>query len=203
MYKTFTGFFTVLAAIFSLVCRSQAQWTQTGGPPSEITALGVNGSDIFAGTIYGAYISTDNGSNWTAINNGLGIPPNSMQVNSFAFSGGSIFAGMNGGVYLSTNNGSNWWSVSSGLNYATVNALALNGSDLFAGTVSNGLYISTDNGTSWTAVNSGLTSTSVYSLTIFAGKLLAGTNYRFYNSCPLSSSFHTALCRGVPSAQVI
>ena len=155
---------------------SRAQWTQTSGPPSDIRSLAVNGTDIFAGTIYGAYRSTDNGTSWTAINTGLGIPPNSMQVQAFAISGSNIFAGMDAGVYLSTNSGTSWTSVSSGLNYADVSALAISGGNLFAGTYSNGVFLSTDNGTSWTAVNSGLTSNRVYAFCVVGSALYATTD---------------------------
>ena len=39
---------------------------------SQITALTVNGTNLFAGTnLGGAFLSTDNGANWTPINTGL------------------------------------------------------------------------------------------------------------------------------------
>jgi len=37
-----------------------------------------------------------------------------------------------------------------------VYSLAVNGSNLFAGTERGGVFLSTNNGTSWTAVNTGL-----------------------------------------------
>ena len=64
-------------------------------------------NNIFAGTLDGGiYLSTNNGSSWAEINNGL-ISQSvvSLQVSS---DGSNLFAGTNGnGVYLSTNNGSN------------------------------------------------------------------------------------------------
>jgi len=168
--------FALLVVIIASSGDIRAQWTQTSGPPSDIRSLAVNGTDIFAGTIYGAYRSTDNGTSWTAINTGLGIPPNSMQVQAFAISGSNIFAGMDAGVYLSTNSGTSWTSVSSGLNYATVSALAISGGNLFAGTYSNGVYLSTNNGTSWIAVDSGLTSSRVYAFCVVGSALYAATD---------------------------
>ncbi|MCK7528687.1 MAG: hypothetical protein MZV64_69585 [Ignavibacteriales bacterium] len=43
-----------------------------------------------------------------------------------------------------------------------VSALAVSGTNLFAGTMAGGVFLSTNNGTSWTAVNTGLTNTYVW-----------------------------------------
>ena len=64
-----------------------------------------------------------------------------------------------GGVFLSTNNGTSW--TATGLTRAWVCALAVSGTNLFAGTLEGGVFLSTNNGTSWTAVNNGLTNTNV------------------------------------------
>ncbi len=69
-----------------------------------------------------------------------------------------LFAGSDGcGVELSTDNGTNWTNVSAGLSGfgLNVNALAVHGSDLFAGT-EDGVFVSTDNGTIWNPANAGL-----------------------------------------------
>ncbi|MBK7868352.1 MAG: hypothetical protein IPJ75_15960 [Ignavibacteriales bacterium] len=48
------------------------------------------------------YISTNNGTSWNAVNNGL----TNSNVSALDVSGTNLFAGTNGGgVYLSTNNG--------------------------------------------------------------------------------------------------
>ena len=112
-----------------------------------------------------------------------------------------FFAGTDGGVFLSTNNGTSWTAVNTGLTDTDVYALAVSGTNLFAGTVEMasffplttaqvglrripgyeywylfllplavrislpelmaGVFLSTNNGTSWTAVNTGLTNTDV------------------------------------------
>jgi photosystem II stability/assembly factor-like uncharacterized protein len=46
------------------------------------------------------------------------------------------------------------------------NALAVSGTNLFAGTEFNGVFLSADNGTSWTAVNGGLTCLNVEALAV-------------------------------------
>ncbi|MCH8942325.1 MAG: T9SS type A sorting domain-containing protein [Bacteroidetes bacterium] len=85
----------------------------------------------------GVFLSTNNGGNWTAVNNGL---TNSV-VRSFAIYGSNVFAGSAGdGVFLSTNNGSNWTAINDGLNYLSVYSLAISGNNIYAGTNGNGVY---------------------------------------------------------------
>src|SRR4030095_10678234 len=50
-----------------------AQWVQTNGPGGgTILSLAVNGTDLYAGTDGGGvYHSTNNDSDWIAVNNGL------------------------------------------------------------------------------------------------------------------------------------
>jgi hypothetical protein len=84
----------------------------------------------------GVFLSTDNGSNWNAINNGIsgtaGI--------SLATHGENVFAAMGSfGVYLTTDNGSNWNAINAGLtidNETNAYALSLGFREnyIFAGT---------------------------------------------------------------------
>ena len=76
---------------------------------------------------------------------------------------------------------SSWTSANTSLTDISVNALALSGTNLFAGTAWNGVYLSTNDGTSWTSVNTGLTDTSVNALVIspngaIGTNLFAGTD---------------------------
>ena len=68
---------------------------------------------MFAGTNnQGVFHSTDNGENWTAINNGL----TSNQINSLIVIGSNIYAGTwGGGVFRSTDEGANWNAINNGL----------------------------------------------------------------------------------------
>jgi hypothetical protein len=179
-----------------------------GGGNWEITAVhslavspnGAGGTNIFAGTGTGKdgiFLSTNNGTSWTAVNTGLmtDAAVTEWVFSSFAFSpngagGTNIFAGTNGsGVYLSTDNGStNWTQVNSGLTgfNTLVNALAVSGKNLFAGvsgiigTHSGGVFLSTNNGTSWTGVSSGLATDDVWSLGVSGNNLFAGTDNGIY-----------------------
>ena len=148
-------------------------------------------NNIFAGTLDGGvYLSTNNGSSWAEINNGL-ISQSvvSLQVSS---DGSNLFAGTNGnGVYLSTNNGSNWTQINNGLTNQYIQSLALisyvadssgtSSSVLFAGTNGGGVYFSTNNGSNWVQANNGLSNKDVLSLILSTNQsgntcLFAGTD---------------------------
>ena len=58
------------------------------------------------------------------------------------------------------------WVQTNGPYGGHVLALAVSGTDLFAGTIGNGVCLSTNNGTGWTAVSTGLPNPYVYSLAI-------------------------------------
>ena len=156
-----------------------AQWVQTNGPyGGYISALAVSGSNLFAGTDGGVFLSTNNGGSWTAANNGL-----LGRISALAVSGSDLFAA-SGGVFHSSNNGLTWGPVNSGLTYASVTTLAVSGSNLFAGTVysgtgagtgTGGVFLSTNKGESWVLVNTGLTNTDIYSLVASGSNVFAGT----------------------------
>jgi hypothetical protein len=154
---------------------------------------GAGGTNIFAGTQDGIFLSTNHGTSWTGSGTGLIIYPvdiTALVVSPNGAGGTNIFAGTNGsGVYLSTDNGStNWTQVNSGLTgfNTLVNALAVSGKNLFAGvsgiigTHSGGVFLSTNNGTSWTGVSSGLATDDVWSLGVSGNNLFAGTDNGIY-----------------------
>ena len=80
--------------------------------------------------------STNNGTDWTAVNTGLTDP----LVYAFAVIGSNLFAGTHDGVFFSTNNGSSWTDISTGLTTRSVLSLVVNDSHLFAGTSRNGVW---------------------------------------------------------------
>jgi hypothetical protein len=60
-----------------------------------IYALAVSGTNLFAGTEGGVFLSTDNGTSWTQASTGL----TSTLVSALAVSGTNLFAGTDGGVW--------------------------------------------------------------------------------------------------------
>ncbi|MHB8580821.1 MAG: beta propeller repeat protein [Ignavibacteriaceae bacterium] len=101
---------SVVILIFSFINSVNAQWVQTNGPFNvEIRALAVSGTNFFAGTANGVFLSTNNGTSWSQVlvNNGPAI----LSVYALAIIGTNIFAGRGNGVVLSKNNYTNWTQV--------------------------------------------------------------------------------------------
>ncbi|MBK7571731.1 MAG: hypothetical protein IPI10_08945 [Bacteroidetes bacterium] len=100
----------VLAAIFLLFSNLiNAQWVQTNGPyGGDVRCFAISGSNIFAGTIGGGvFLSTNNGNNWSPVNNGLTNP----NVYSLAISGSNVLAGTLFGLFISYDNGNSWTEI--------------------------------------------------------------------------------------------
>lgn len=95
-----------------------------------VWSFAVSGTNFFADTwVGGMYLSTDNGTSWTAMNNVL---PGNETIKSLVVSGMNIYTGTYHGVYLSTNNGVSWAPINNGLTTLHVMSLAISGNNIFA-----------------------------------------------------------------------
>jgi photosystem II stability/assembly factor-like uncharacterized protein len=158
------------------------QWVHLDGPFSHagVGAIAVSGGNILAVANSHLFLSTDNGTSWTAIDSCL---PANTGVWCLAASGSNIFAGTAGGIFLSTDNGTSWTAVNSGFKKDTVTCFAVSGSNIFAGTYGGRVFLSTNNGANWTAVNSRLTNTWVNCLAVSGGSIFAGTGANMDGYC--------------------
>jgi photosystem II stability/assembly factor-like uncharacterized protein len=138
-----------------------SQWievTDSLGP--YVFTFASSGTNLFAGSSNGLFVSTNNGTNWAAVDSGF--PPNtlvySIVASNQAGSTNLYAATVGAGIFLSTDNGTSWNAINTGLtNYqGGVYSIAIISTNLFAGTNNSGVFRSTNNGISWTAVNSGL-----------------------------------------------
>lgn len=226
MKKFYLFLFVLLININSTLL---SQWVKTNIPNvNNVYSITLSGNNLFAGTDIGVYLTTNNGSSWSNVNNGLAndvvyslavIPNGTGSANIFAGTYNGVFISSNegknwtqagtgltniwvqtfvsipngagganiiagtygGGSFISTNNGSVWTPVNEGLTGSYVNSIALNGTNLFAGT-DEGVYLSTNNGTTWTGVNSGQTDFYVNTLAVNGTNLFAGTNHGVFLS---------------------
>src|SRR5712692_9817374 len=108
------GFLFAVFSLFTNTNALHAQWIQTNGPyGAYVFTFAVSGTNLFAGTYDGGvFLSTNNGTSWTAVNTGL----TNTIVNVLAVSGTNLFAGtIGGGVFRSTNDGTSWTAVDTGL----------------------------------------------------------------------------------------
>ena len=79
-------------------------------------------------------------------------------------------------VFTGANLSNAQWVQTSGPEGGQINCLAVNGTNLFAGTNVGGVFLSANNGTSWAPVNTGLTNKTVICLAVSGTNLFAGTN---------------------------
>ncbi len=158
----------ILAIVWlSFIHSISAQWVQTSAPGEAIVrTLATNGTTLFAGGEDGVFLSSDNGTNWSAVNNGL---TTSHPCMSLALKGENIIAGKTDGIFISSDYGTNWTKTNL---IADVNDLAIFGPYIFAAS-SQGVYMSEDSGYNWTAT--GITS-EVYKLLVSGNTIFAGAN---------------------------
>ena len=175
-------------------------------PTNTINCVYARGEVLLVGTAAeGAFLSTNDGSSWSAVNTGLTNP----DVLSFCIKEASIFAGTFGGVFRSDNKGASWTQVDSGFTSGNVTSFLVLDSTIFAGTSgigggSAGIFLSTDNGLSWTARNSGLTNSALKVASLFSadGFIFAGTQYGVFRSSNHGANWSSTSPYGSPVSSV-
>ncbi len=161
-------------------------WTTIGMEGFWIIAVTTDASgNVFCATDKGVYRSSNGGSSWEQINNGLVAPI----VQSLGISStGDLFAGIIGSIFSSSNKGEEWLESNDGLEAADFldNVMAIvtdDAGNMYAGIWGIGIFRSTDDGVSWSEANNGLTVTAVRNVTIHAnGDLYVATNSGIFRS---------------------
>jgi len=152
--------YLIIVLLLSFGLKAQAQWVaiNSGIPaPDGAWTLATNGTTLYAGIIDsingGIFTSTNMGSSWTSISNGLP----GLAVRSIAVSGSNLYAAVDSyGLFLSTNNGNSWTPINSGLSSGVL-TIMIKGTDIYVGT-GNGIFKSTTTTGiyNWTSISSGL-----------------------------------------------
>ncbi len=117
-----------------------------------------------------AYISENNGENWTEIQTDL---PH-IGFSDMEFSGNNIFAGTSHYVYMSRDNGIHWIQKDTSYGCPTVISLQVDSNRIFAGTKC-GLFLSTDEGNSWKNLNIDTTNHTIEAIAINWDTIFVGT----------------------------
>jgi hypothetical protein len=137
--------------------------------------MAVNDSTIFAGTFgSGLFRSTDTGATWIHVDSGL----TDIIINDLEIYGTGVLAAGPGDIYSSSDNGTTWTPLNTGFG-SDINAIAVGGTAIFAGTSFGGVYVSTNGGSSWATFNEGYPFTGIYSLEagdtyLYVGSLQSG-----------------------------
>jgi photosystem II stability/assembly factor-like uncharacterized protein len=111
-------------------------WAQRPALNVDIERLAVNGSNVLAGDLFGAYYSTDFGESW-AFSDPPGNCPFGCGIFTYTFRGSSVFAGDEVGMFFSTDRGATWVPVNEGFPQCPipdVEASCADSNYLFAGT---------------------------------------------------------------------
>ncbi|MCX6154483.1 MAG: T9SS type A sorting domain-containing protein [Candidatus Kapabacteria bacterium] len=191
----------ILAMMLGLSGAAKAQWELSSNGISSkynisITSLGVSGSKIIAGTGYdaegnGVFYSSNNGSSWTQINNGLpnlGIPCVAILGEKF-FAGSQCNGSLCNGIYSSTDNGTTWKNCNHGiLDNSFIQTLKVENSIIYAGT-SKGLYISKDTGNSWKLLNQKFAGINIMKISVSDSMILVRTYTGLYLSSDYGNSW--------------
>jgi Secretion system C-terminal sorting domain len=157
-----------------------------------LTSLNRSGDKLFASgylfkvenglflTNYGAFLSTDNGVNWTRILTSANIVGTVLSVGTKL-----IASTYDGGIIVSNDNGGTWTASNNGLTNLKTNSLFKYENLLFTKAYKGGISYSNDNGTTWRSANEGLPTKSVYKIQVSGNFLLVGTDMGIFRR-PLS-----------------
>ena len=153
-------------------------WKEIWTADTAVYAIEKIGNYLFAGGLHGVFRSTNTGSIWSAVNNGL---PSNLDVYSFHKIDQNLFLSSQYHIYLSTDYGNNWSPADNGLPidtlvYNPIHLLTHN-NYLFAASA-NGIYSSSDLGKNWSNISDGLTGNALSAnlLTVLGNNLVTATN---------------------------
>ncbi|MDP4218959.1 MAG: T9SS type A sorting domain-containing protein [Bacteroidota bacterium] len=192
---------SILFLTMSAIQGVRYQWVQTNGPyGGGMVTVFTSGTNLFASageTKFGVYKSTDDGTSWAAVNDGL--PPGTA-VLTFGSIGTKLYAGTTKGIFLSTNSGTHWTTLDT---TTDINDFAIIGSNLFASIDYVGVILSTNEGETWTNVSSGLPhDIPIYCLGVMGTRLFAGTASGMYMSSNNGATWTSLETSFLPSRAV-
>lgn len=151
-----------------------SNWTQTNlSTTLNIYDLYITGNSLYASGDSGVYITTNTGTSWTKLSNGL---PGNIIVYSFRMNGTNFYIGTDKGIYMSSNSGSSWTDITNGLpKFKPYFAIELKDNILFAANYSRGIYKTANNGTNWYRCETGLNDLLINKFLVYGSYLFAAS----------------------------
>jgi photosystem II stability/assembly factor-like uncharacterized protein len=110
-----------------------ANWVSTGLPNVTIKALVQYGTNVFAATNNGLYVSADSGDTWQSR---LATPTNTIAVTDTLLFIGDYY----GNLQISFDDGYTWTTVNDGLPGNCISSILIKGEDLYVGTYGAGVW---------------------------------------------------------------
>jgi len=169
-----------------------ANWYQSGTSwQSHNTALIKKGDNLYLSTKNSGFMqrsTDDTGRIWTSINGDglkIGLSSAFQDITSLAsINDDVLIAGTNDystavgqdGVYFSYDNGAKFVKRIYGMTNPSINALAVVGNLIFAGSENGGVYYSKNEGNDWFSLNTGLANLNISKLYVFETELYAATS---------------------------
>ncbi len=181
MNKLVTSLFLIQFLLLSSHSFGQFQVVFNVPNNNSVLALETNGDLVFAGTGgSGIFRSTDNGTTWTEVNNG--IQP--WYYFSLLSLNDTLFAGSFGFVHQSFDNGDSWIDMNIGLDLNdNINALKRKGPFLYSGVSGKGVYATLLGSGTWSSSNSGFhANPTVNDLLVVGSDIYAATDAGVYKS---------------------
>ena len=142
--------FLLLTFFLTLTGLAIGQWQPLNGPCGGTVSYFLHKDQfIFAGTPHGVYRTSNGGSSWTAVNNGLANPG----ITGIAASNTAIFAATDGGLFITTDNGNQWHtSIINGFAGLLFQSVAAGGNTVLVTTSDGKVLRSPDNGVTWDTI---------------------------------------------------
>ena len=134
---------------------------QSGLPHNypSIEAIHVFNNKIFASTVFGIYVSSDNGNSWSDLNGDI----LSTNISSLAANSSCVVAGeVQTGIYRSTYGNNYWQRTNSGLTSVSVLDMAQMGEVIFSAVQNERVFVSLDNGMTWNWAGNGLNTDAMF-----------------------------------------
>jgi len=137
--------------------------------PYGANAILSDGTNLYAGSSEGFFVSSNDGETWLQYNNGL----TNRQITRLAKNGNNLYAGTNDGIFYTNNLGNFWKKSISGIpNNTSIYTIFVGTNYILVGS-STGVYKSIDNAVSWNKVDLTFTVSSFeqYNSAIVAGTI--------------------------------
>ncbi|MGA2295954.1 MAG: T9SS type A sorting domain-containing protein [FCB group bacterium] len=154
--------------------------------------LATNGSNVYAGTDGGFFISTDAGENWVKANIKAGYVDLIAAYGNVIYFSGSLWSE---GIYASSDNGKNWNKVNIS---GRIENISINENNILVSS-DIGLYLSSDLGKSWS--HTGIFSNYVIPIVVYGDNIIAGTNNGAYISTD-NGIYWSEISGGLPNYSI-